>query len=153
MSALSRYLLSLYYVTNALTHTGFGELTGSTDAELLLTIVMLFATTFVIAYLIGEMTLCLASLVATKIHYQHKLSVLENHFETLGISYRKIEEVRHYFKLLWCRCRGMVYFNIMAELPYPLRADMAMEIYGMNVRSVGHVKGIIIVCFFSGSAW
>jgi len=81
------------------------------------------------------MVQCLASQVATKIKYQHQLAVLESHFATLGISNSKIEEVRHYFKLHWCRCRGMRFYGLMEELPYTIRADVAMEIYGPNMRS------------------
>lgn len=54
----------------------------------------------------------------------------------LGISDIKIGEVRHYFKLLWCRCRGVDLYDLMEELPYSLRADVAMEIYGPNMKSV-----------------
>ncbi|CAL8096398.1 unnamed protein product [Orchesella dallaii] len=131
----SRYLLSLYYVTTALTYTGFADITGRTTVELSITIFMIFVTVFLIGYLVGEMTQCLASQVATKIHYQHKLSVLESHYAALGLSSTKIDEVRHYFKLLWCRCKGVMLYSLMEELPYPLRADVAMEIYGPNLKS------------------
>ncbi|ODN04676.1 Cyclic nucleotide-gated channel rod photoreceptor subunit alpha, partial [Orchesella cincta] len=131
----SRYLLSLYYVTTALTYTGFADITGRTTIELSITIVMIFVTVFLIGYLLGEMTQCLASQVATKIHYQHKLSILESHYAALGLSSTKIDEVRHYFKLLWCRCKGVMLYSLMEELPYPLRADVAMEIYGPNLKS------------------
>lgn len=76
VTTISRYLLSLYYVTNALTYTGFAEITARSRIEHGLTVVMIFGTVFVIGYLVGEMVQCLASQVATKIHFQHKLSVL-----------------------------------------------------------------------------
>jgi ABC-type multidrug transport system permease subunit len=72
-----RYLISLYYVTTAITFTGLGEIIAQTATELTLTVLMIFITVFVIGFLVGEMTQCLASQVAAKMHYRHRLRVME----------------------------------------------------------------------------
>lgn len=71
-----RYLLSLYYVSNVFTTTGFNDISARTNIELAISTVMMFGTIFAIGYLVGEMAQCLTSQLSTKIHYQHKLTVL-----------------------------------------------------------------------------
>lgn len=73
----SRYLLSLYYVTTAITFTGLSDITPRTKVELCSTITMIFTTVFIIGFLVGEMTQWLAAQVKTKIHFRHKLNVME----------------------------------------------------------------------------
>jgi ABC-type multidrug transport system permease subunit len=72
-----RYLLSLYYVTTVITFHGSGEITAQTATELTLTVLMIFITVFVVGFLVGEMTQCLAGQFAGKMHYRHRLRVME----------------------------------------------------------------------------
>ncbi|XP_035714709.1 uncharacterized protein LOC118438473 [Folsomia candida] len=143
----SRYLLSLYYVTTAITFTGLSDITPRTKVELCSTITMIFTTVFIIGFLVGEMTQWLAAQVKTKIHFRHKLNVMEHHFLALGLSYPKLNSVRSYFRLLWLRCNGNPYTQILAELPYALRADITMKVYGLNIKNsriLGRLDDIII---------
>lgn len=73
----SRYLLSLYFVANAITFTGLSDITARTSAEISIAVAFIFSTVFVIGYLLGEMTQSLTSQVCRKMHYQHVLSVIE----------------------------------------------------------------------------
>lgn len=60
----------------------------------------------------------------------------QHHFLALGLSYPKLNSVRSYFRLLWLRCNGNPYTQILAELPYALRADITMKVYGLNIKNV-----------------
>jgi CRP-like cAMP-binding protein len=99
------------------------------------TVGFIFGTVFVIGYLLGEMTQCLASQISRKIHYEHELSVIESHLAGLGLNKSKRDIVADYYKLVWKRFRGMPYYLLLRELPYPLRADICFEIYESNLKN------------------
>jgi len=64
-------------VTTAITFTGLNYIEPARLEEIGLTTFFIFATVFVIGFLIGEISQVLASDMASKIHYQHELTVLQ----------------------------------------------------------------------------
>ena len=100
LGVASRYYLSLAYVTATITGTGLNHVTPRTVVELLATVFFVFGTVFIIGFLLGEMTQCLASQISRKIHYEHELSVIETHLAGLGLDRSKRALVSEYYKLV-----------------------------------------------------
>jgi hypothetical protein len=126
VSGSRRYLRALYWSITTLATVGYGDLTPTTDAQIVFTMVVMLLGVAIYGYVIGNVASLLANIDLAKRHY------LE-HMERLGafMHYRNIplilqRRLRDYYAYLWENRLGYDETSILADLPESLRTEVAL---------------------------
>jgi len=126
VSGFRRYLRALYWSITTLATVGYGDLTPTTDAQIVFTMVVMLLGVAIYGYVIGNVASLLANIDLAKRHY------LE-HMERLGafMHYRNIplilqRRLRDYYAYLWENRLGYDEVSILADLPESLRTEVAL---------------------------
>jgi Cyclic nucleotide-binding domain/Ion channel len=141
MPGMTQYLHALYWCVTTLTTVGYGDVTPTTDAQKVYTMVVMVLGVGVYGYVIGNMANLLANLDLAKAHY---LSTMER--LTTFMKYRHIppplqQRVYDYYTYLWENRLGYDESAVLSELPPTLRTEVSLLLKRDFIEKVPFLKG------------
>jgi voltage-gated potassium channel len=123
---LSTYINSLYWTITTFTTIGYGDITPQNNYQKIFTMIVMVIGAGLYGYIIGNITSLLSNIDHAKMNFTERM-------EKVGrfLAYKKIplelqEAVFKYYGYLWESHRGYDEDEIMQDLPYSLRMNVAL---------------------------
>ena len=137
----TNYLRALYWCITTLATVGYGDITPSTNAQMLYAMVVMLIGVGVYGYVIGNVATLLANIDLAKAHYQANLERLSTF-----LNYRKIpadlqRRIYTYYTYLWENRLGYDETAILSELPVSLRTEVSLVLKREFIEKVPFFKG------------
>ena len=120
------YVQSLYWCVTTLTTVGYGDITPTTNAEMLYAIVVEIFGIATYGYVIGNVANILVNLDPAKARFQDNMQKLGAFMSTKGITGKLRERMRDYYAYLWQKPGAHDETTIMKDLPAGLRGEVSL---------------------------
>jgi voltage-gated potassium channel len=122
-----RYMRALYWSVTTLSTIGYGDLTPTTDRQVVFTMVVMFLGVAIYGYVIGNVTSLLANIDLAKRHYLETVERLGAFMRYRNIPPTLQRRLRDYYAYLWeNQLGGYDESSILAGLPESLRSEVAL---------------------------
>jgi voltage-gated potassium channel len=137
----TNYLRALYWCITTLATVGYGDITPTSNAQMLYAMVVMLIGVGVYGYVIGNVATLLANIDLAKAHYQANLERLSTF-----LNYRKIPaDLQHriytYYAYLWENRLGYDETAILSELPVSLRTEVSLVLKREFIEKVPFFQG------------
>jgi len=138
---VSSYLAALYWSVQTLSTVGYGDLTPSTNAQILYAIVVMIFGVGVYGYIIGNVANILANIDPVKVHRLEKLKKL-----MAFMSYRRVppvlqKRIHDYYNYLWEKRLDYDESTVISGLPPSLRTDVSLFLMRDIIHKVPLFRG------------
>lgn len=103
----SAYITALYFTTSSLTSVGFGNVSATTDAEKVFSILIMLIGALMHAVVFGNVTAIIQRMYARRSQYQTKLRDLKDFFKLHQIPKQLRQRMTDYFQTTWSLNNGI----------------------------------------------
>lgn len=140
-SKRTQYINSLYWAITTLTTVGYGDITPTTEIEIIFTLVVMFLGISMYAYIIGNVSSLISNLDASKARYREKLGQIQTYMRENKISPELQQKIRDYYQYRWIENRDIRDYHILEELPYSLKIKLALQLHKEVIEKVPIFQG------------
>lgn len=126
--ALEAYIHSLYWAVTVLTTVGFGDITPTTEIEILFTIVVMFIGVTIYAYIIANITMLIPRIQGGRIEHQEDLDALRDFMRERRFPAELQNRVINYKDFVWSQTQGDYQRRLLSVLPHGLRHEVAAHL-------------------------
>lgn len=137
----TQYINSLYWAITTLTTVGYGDITPTTEIEIIFTLLVMFMGVSMYAYIIGSVSSLISNLDAAKARYREKLDQIQTYMRENKIPPNLQQKIRDYYQYRWLENRDIRDYHILEELPYPLRTKVALQLHKEVIEKVPIFQG------------
>ena len=134
------YITSLYWCVTTLTTVGYGDITPTSNAEMLYAIVVEIFGIATYGYIIGNVANILVNLDPAKARFRDNMQKLGEFMSTKGITGRLQERMRDYYTYLWQKPGATNETMIMNGLPIGLRGEVSLYLKRDIIQKVPFLK-------------
>ncbi len=135
-SRRTQYINSLYWAITTLTTVGYGDITPTTEIEIIFTLIVMFLGISMYAYIIGNVSSLISNLDAVKARYREKLWQIQTYMRDNKITPKLQQKIRDYYQYRWLENQDIRDYHILDELPDPLRMRLALELHKEVIEKV-----------------
>jgi hypothetical protein len=122
----SRYLRALYWCITTLATVGYGDITPSSNSQMVYAMVVMLLGVGVYGYVIGNVATLLANIDLAKTHYRENMERLAAFMRYRHLPPLLQQRIRNYYAYLWENRLGYDESAVLAELPDSLRTEVAL---------------------------
>ena len=135
------YLRALYWCVTTLTTVGYGDVTPSTHAQIIYTMVVMVLGVGVYGYVIGNAAQLIANIDIAKAHYLAIMDRLATFMRYRNIPLSLQRRIYDYYQYLWEN--RMVYdeATVLQELPDSLRTEVSLVLKRDFIEKVPFLQG------------
>lgn len=137
----TQYMNSLYWAITTLTTVGYGDITPTTEIEIIFTLMVMFLGISMYAYIIGNVSSLISNLDAAQARYREKLDQIQTYMRENKIHPTLQQKIRDYYQYRWIENRDIRDYHILEELPYPLRMKLALHLHREVIEKVPIFQG------------
>ncbi|VDD96396.1 unnamed protein product [Enterobius vermicularis] len=127
-SLQSRYVTSLYFTLSTITSIGFGNVSATTDAEKIFTIVMMIAGSLMYASVFGNVSAIIQRLYSGTARYHTEMSRLREFIRFYQIPNPLRQRLEEYFQHAWSYTNGIDMNLVLKGFPDGLQADICLHL-------------------------
>ena len=138
---LTQYLHALYWCVTTLTTIGYGDITPSTNVQILYTMVVMVLGVAMYGYVIGNVANLLANSDLAKAHYTSNMERLSSFLNYRHVPFDLQRRVYDYYAYLWENRLGYDEAAILAGLPPNLRVEISLVLKREFIQKVPFLKG------------
>ena len=143
-ASLQLYLASMYFTMTTITTVGFGDISGETEGEKIICIILMVIGVISFSFATGALSSIISNLDSSNAKLKQKLKLLMQLKDEYNLSDQLYEELRSALKFdhqrydLKCEaCRNLdETVQFMNELPGRLRIELAYNIHRKAVSSI-----------------
>ncbi|MGB0932442.1 MAG: ion transporter [Chitinophagales bacterium] len=125
---LDNYVRALYWCITTLTTIGYGDITPTTNGQMLYTILVQLIGAGVYGYIIGNLASLLTNVDVARAQHEEKLEQVHAFMRYRNVPTHLKERVNDYYDYLWSQRRGTDESEILEELPRSLRIQIALHL-------------------------
>ena len=133
---LRLYLISVYWAFATLTTVGYGDISASTTAELIVATSTMYIGTCVLGFVVGNVTTIVMEEDRDATQLRERVAELGAYMRRRGLSVPLMERVREHYDHKWKMTTIFDETAILEELPAFLRDEVIAESYSDLVRDV-----------------
>lgn len=141
LNTRTQYINSLYWANTTLTTVGYGDITPSTEIEIIFTVMVMFLGISMYAYIIGNVSSLISNLDAAQARYREKLDQITTYMRDNKIPLTLQHKIRDYYQYRWIENRDIRDYYILDELPYPLKTKLALQLHKEVIEKVPIFQG------------
>ncbi|MGK7920758.1 MAG: ion transporter [Trichodesmium sp.] len=141
VSTRTQYMNSLYWAITTLTTVGYGDITPTTDIEIIFTLMVMFLGISMYAYIIGNVSSLISNIDATQARYREKLTQIQTYMREHKIPPSLQQTIRDYYQYIWIENRDIRDYHVLEELPYPLKMKIALQLHKEVIEKVPIFQG------------
>eukprot|EP00002_Diphylleia_rotans_P001080 TRINITY_DN10594_c0_g1_i2.p1 TRINITY_DN10594_c0_g1~~TRINITY_DN10594_c0_g1_i2.p1 ORF type:complete len:1147 (+),score=246.34 TRINITY_DN10594_c0_g1_i2:43-3483(+) len=145
----TKYITCLYFATTTLCTVGFGDITAVTDGEKQFMIIVMLMGSAMYSTVFGSMVTLVSSLNADVQANRQKLTNLEDYMNLRDLPSDLRDRIRHYYDIIWNRHKGLNEGQILNQMPYNLRSEVALFLYKDTLLKVNIFQGINNLSFIN----
>jgi voltage-gated potassium channel len=119
------YLQAVYWCITTLTTVGYGDITPSTQAQMLYTMLVMVLGVGVYGYVIGNVANVLSKIDTIKANYQSSLDRLAGFFRYRNIPVTLQQRVFSYYDYLWEKRIWYDESTVLADLPPSIQRELS----------------------------
>ena len=135
------YLRALYWCITTLATVGYGDITPTTNAQMVYAMVVMLIGVGVYGYVIGNVANLLANIDLAKAHYLANLERLSTFMRYRNIPPRLQRRIYDYYAYLWENRLGYDESTVLAELPASLRTEVSLVLKQEFIEKVPFFQG------------
>lgn len=128
LDPVTRYVRSLYWTVTTLTTVGYGDITPSTNVQVIFTMVAEVLGVGFYGYIIGNVASLLANLDVAKAAHVERMGRIEAFLKYRGLPGALQERIRHYYDHIWEHRMGPYESDLVEDLPPALRAEVLLSL-------------------------
>ncbi|MDE5068061.1 MAG: ion transporter [Trichodesmium sp. St16_bin4-tuft] len=137
----TQYINCLYWAITTLTTVGYGDITPTTEIEIIFTLMVMFLGISMYAYTIGNVSSLISNLDAAQARYREKLHQIKTYMRENKISPKLQKKIRDYYQYKWIENRDIRDYYIVEELPHPLKTKLALQLHKEVIEKVPIFQG------------
>lgn len=141
VSTRTQYMNSLYWAITTLTTVGYGDITPTTEIEIIFTLMVMFLGISMYAYIIGNVSSLISNIDAAQARYREKLNQIHAYMRENKIPHKLQQKIRDYYQYRWIENRDIRDYHILEELPYPLKMKIALQLHKEVIEKVPIFQG------------
>lgn len=135
------YLEALYWTITTLSTIGYGDVTPSTTAELLYTMLVMVLGVGVFSYVIGSVAGLIANLDRAKLHFQERVERAHAFMAYRGVPAELRHRILGYYGYLWESRLGWADAELLDDLPSGLRIEVSLHLHRPILEKVPFLNG------------
>lgn len=135
------YLQSFYWTVTTLTTIGYGDITPSTNGQIIYTIFIQISGAGMYGFIIGNIANLIANIDIAKAQYREKMEKINTFMKYRSIPNELQSKVNSYYSYLWDSRRGYDESSVLEDLPTPLKADISLYLNKEIIEKVPIFKG------------
>jgi hypothetical protein len=137
----TQYLHALYWCVTTLTTIGYGDITPSTNAQIIYTMVVMVLGVAMYGYVIGNVANLLANSDHAKVHYTSNMERLSSFLNYRHVPFDLQRRVYDYYAYLWENRLGYDEAAVLGGLPPNLRVEISLVLKREFIQKVPFLKG------------
>jgi voltage-gated potassium channel len=137
----TQYLHALYWCVTTLTTIGYGDITPSTNVQIIYTMVVMVLGVAMYGYVIGNVANLLANRDLAKAHYRANMERLSSFLNYRRVPINLQRRVYDYYAYLWENRLGYDEAEILSELPPNLRVEISLVLKREFIQKVPFLQG------------
>jgi len=141
VSIRTQYMNSLYWAITTLTTVGYGDITPTTEIEIIFTLIVMFLGISMYAYIIGNVSSLISNIDAAQARYREKLDQIQTYMRENKIPPKLQQKIRDYYQYRWIENRDIRDYHILEELPHPLKMKLALQLHKEVIEKVPIFQG------------
>ncbi|MEM5948161.1 cyclic nucleotide-binding domain-containing protein [Spirochaetia bacterium 38H-sp] len=131
-----QYLRAIYWTITTLTTIGYGDITPSSPALIMYTILIELIGAAMYGLIIGSIANLISKMDTAKIMHREKVEKINAFLSYKHISPELQKKIRDYFDYLWDTRRGHAEESVLTEIPHSLKLAVALEIHKDVIQKV-----------------
>jgi hypothetical protein len=141
VDAFTNYLRALYWCVTTLSTIGYGDITPSTNVQMMYTMVVMILGVGVYGYVIGNVANLLTNIDLAKAHYLANIERLSTFLNYRNVPLRLQQRVYDYYAYLWDNRLGYDESAVLSELPVTLRTEVSVVLKREFIQKVPFFQG------------
>lgn len=141
MTDFDIYLQSFYWTVTTLTTIGYGDITPSTNGQIIYTIFIQITGAGMYGFIIGNIANLIANIDIAKAQYREKMEKINTFMKYRSIPNDLQSKVNSYYNYLWESRRGYDESSVLEDLPTPLKSDISVYLNKEIIEKVPIFKG------------
>lgn len=140
-SMLTNYVRALYWCVTTLTTVGYGDITPTTNAQMVYTMAVMILGVGMYGYVIGNVASLLANIDRARAHYLENMERLSTFLHYRNVPFGLQRRIYDYYAYLWENRLGYDESAILAELPFSLRTEVSLALKQEFIQKVPIFQG------------
>ncbi len=137
----TRYLRALYWTITTLTTIGYGDITPSTNAQMLYVIFIEITGAAMYGFIIGNIANLITNIDIAKNQYSERMEKINTFMKYRNIPFTLQERINNYYTYLWESRRGYDERSVLKDLPVSLKTQVSLFLNQDIIEKVPIFKG------------
>ena len=131
------YAVTLYWITNTVTSTGYGDIVPYETLGWIFSIVVQLVGKSLFGFIIGDISSALANSQISRQNFESQFQATKKYLQDQQANQAIIARVQNYFNFLWKVSRGINDINsVLVEAPFCLRTEIGFAVHNKGLRRV-----------------
>jgi hypothetical protein len=135
-SIFSQYVTSLYWVITTMTTVGYGDITPTTDLEIIATMLVMVLGVSVYAYVIGNLASMIANLDSSAEAFQQKIDKIDDYLKISQVPKKTRARIHSYFDYLRGQNKYQANEDPLNGLPEHFKTEIALFLHEKTIKKV-----------------
>lgn len=131
------YIISLYWIANTATSTGYGDIVPSTNLARIFSCIVQVVGKCLFGFIIGDIASALANAEISRQNFESQFQTIKSYLLDQKANKPIIDRVQNYFNYLWNINRGITDINsVLSDAPFCLRTEIGYAVHNRDLREV-----------------
>ena len=131
------YIIALYWITNSVTSTGYGDIVPSTNLDRIFSLIVQLMGKMLFGFIIGDISSALANAEISRQTFESQFQAIKTYLLDQQANQPIIARVQNYFNYLWSTNRGITDINnVLRDAPFCLRTEIGYAVHNKDLRQV-----------------
>ncbi len=137
----TNYLKALYWTITTITTIGYGDITPSTNGQIIYTMFVQLTGAGMYGYIIGNLASMLANSDLARTQFRAKMEKIQTFMQYRDVPGDLQDSIRTYYDYLWNNRRGFDESAVLDELPSSLKVQVALHLNKDIIEKVPMFRG------------
>jgi len=131
-----QYLYAIYWVVTTMTSVGYGDITPTNPAEIVVSLATQVIGVSLILVIIGNIASLLANINLARSLFRQKINAIMHYMRYRNVPIGLQRRVRDYFEYLWFQHKGLDEIDFLDALSPTLRREVTLSLAGEMLEKV-----------------